>query len=155
MIWINIVSVLPFTVRLSVFSSCFVSKFKNCKIMKRDKTVNNWKFFQESISLGYAQYNFLLICLLKCRLVFKDQPRNPPSKARALRKFNHSTLDNPIHSLRRLIKNKNLLILLVTYGINVGILNTISNMLNPIYLEQFEVSGSKKKTFELIQEIVQ
>ncbi|XP_015119902.1 feline leukemia virus subgroup C receptor-related protein 2 [Diachasma alloeum] len=77
---------------------------------------------------------FLLVLIL-----FKDEPKYPPSETRALQKQKREeaemTLKEPI---KRLMKNQSYLILCNSYGLGIGVLNALSTMLNQIVLAHFE-----------------
>ncbi|XP_076242837.1 choline/ethanolamine transporter flvcr2a [Calliopsis andreniformis] len=77
---------------------------------------------------------FLLIIIL-----FEDDPKVPPSTARALQKLNQlEGEENFVEPIKRLLKNKQYLLLCNTYGLNVGVLNAVGTLLNQIYLRHFE-----------------
>ena len=47
---------------------------------------------------------------------------------------------NYLGSIKRLMTNKGYVILLITYGLNVGVFYAISTLLNPVILKHFPVS---------------
>lgn len=72
------------------------------------------------------------------RAVFQDAPRYPPSPAQAavLQEAATTTYANWI---RILLKNWNFWMLLMSYGINVGVFYAISTLLNQCILAYFPV----------------
>lgn len=102
----------------------------------------------------------LLIFILSHSLfpVFKAAPPTPPSRAQEAAQINAED-DNYGKSIVRLVKNKNYIILLITYGINVGVFYAISTLLNQVVLGHFPVrfsivflQSSIFKNFVLISE---
>ncbi|XP_047356936.1 feline leukemia virus subgroup C receptor-related protein 2 isoform X1 [Vespa velutina] len=76
------------------------------------------------------------IILVLIFLFFKAQPPLPPSPAQAVQREN-DTPEDFIQSIKRLFTNVGYLLLLLSYGINVGIFYAISTLLNQIILEYF------------------
>lgn len=72
-------------------------------------------------------------------LVFEDKPDLPPSPAQAAQKSGTNS-GNFIDSVRRLLTNKGYILLLLSYGINVGVFYAISTLLNQVILIYFPVS---------------
>lgn len=79
---------------------------------------------------------FTTIILLLIFLLFKAKPPLPPSPAQAVQQETESA-ENFFVSVRRLLTNVGYLLLLLSYGINVGIFYAISTLLNQIILEYF------------------
>ncbi|KAK7576443.1 hypothetical protein V9T40_012729 [Parthenolecanium corni] len=73
----------------------------------------------------------LLICLF-----FEDKPDLPPSPAQAAQKCSDTQNDFG-GSIRRLLMNKGYVLLLLSYGINVGVFYAISTLLNTVILHYF------------------
>lgn len=74
--------------------------------------------------------------------VFKDAPPTPPSHA-VLQQNSEEKVDFN-QSLKNLVCNKSYMLLLVAYGINVGVFYAISTLLNQIILHYYgAVSISK------------
>lgn len=69
--------------------------------------------------------------------VFQAVPPLPPSPAQAVQRNSEST--GFISSVKRLVANPGFLLLLVTYGMNVGSFYAISTLLNQIVLRYFQV----------------
>lgn len=78
---------------------------------------------------GFTSLIFLLIIIF-----FREKPACPPSKAQAALADVSSTYWK---SMMNLIRNKNYVVLLITYGINVGVFYAISTLLNQVILVHF------------------
>ncbi|XP_015180288.1 PREDICTED: feline leukemia virus subgroup C receptor-related protein 1 isoform X1 [Polistes dominula] len=89
--------------------------------------------FQIMLYIVAAITSLVLVLIL---LFFKAQPPLPPSPAQAVQRDNESAEDF-IQSVKRLLTNVGYLLLLLSYGINVGIFYAISTLLNQIILEYF------------------
>jgi MFS transporter, FLVCR family, feline leukemia virus subgroup C receptor-related protein len=73
------------------------------------------------------------LLLLSSRLVFKSSPPTPPSAAQEATKTTNPLESSPfLHSIKRLLLNKNYLLLLLSYGLNVGVFYAISTLLNQV-----------------------
>lgn len=75
---------------------------------------------------------------------FESKPQLPPSQLRAL-KLDHvieETGKNVIKSMKILLLNRNFAILAVGYGLNMGIFNAFTTLLNSIVLHYFPVKNS-------------
>jgi MFS transporter, FLVCR family, feline leukemia virus subgroup C receptor-related protein len=76
-------------------------------------------------------------------LVFKAEPPTPPSAAQASRS-NDGDDESPrefVRTLGRLFKNWGYILLLLSYGINVGVFYALSTLLNQIVVAHFPVSA--------------
>lgn len=73
--------------------------------------------------------------------VFKSEPPIPPSPAQAVQRESEST-GSFFLSVKKLVTNTGYLLLLLSYGINVGVFYAISTLLNHIVLQYFPVSLS-------------
>lgn len=71
--------------------------------------------------------------------VFQDQPKLPPSPAQAA--LREAEPEHYLASILRLVKNPYYLLLLVTYGMNVGVFYAISTLLNQVVLTYYPVSA--------------
>jgi len=75
--------------------------------------------------------------------VFQDEPKLPPSETRALQKVTRTKKgfrEEFIAPIKRLCRNRNFIVLCNSYGLNIGVLNAMSTLLNQIFLLHFEVS---------------
>lgn len=69
--------------------------------------------------------------------VFKAAPASPPSAAADL----GAALDsNFMQSLKKLMTNRNYILLLISYGLNIGVFYAISTLLNELVLRYYPVS---------------
>uniref|UniRef100_A0A6B2EFF3 Choline/ethanolamine transporter FLVCR1 n=1 Tax=Phlebotomus kandelakii TaxID=1109342 RepID=A0A6B2EFF3_9DIPT len=80
-----------------------------------------------------AGYTSLLVVLV---LIFiRAKPPTPPSAAQEATMTGNPMQSSPfLHSIKRLMTNKNYILLLVSYGVNVGVFYAISTLLNQIVL---------------------
>lgn len=73
-------------------------------------------------------------------LAFQSEPRIPPSTARRLAAQQPTpTALNYYHSVKRIMTNRDYILLLLTYGINVGVFYAMSTLLNQVVLQHFPV----------------
>jgi MFS transporter, FLVCR family, feline leukemia virus subgroup C receptor-related protein len=72
----------------------------------------------------------------------KDRPEYPPSCIEALRRDNVIRSDNTkfMKDLKILFKNKNFIMLFLGFGLNIGVFNGFSTILNSIIVHYFPVS---------------
>ncbi|XP_059058357.1 uncharacterized MFS-type transporter C09D4.1 [Achroia grisella] len=81
------------------------------------------------IVAGFTSVLFVLILLF-----FKAAPPTPPSAAADL----GSSLDsNFLQSIKKLLTNRNYVLLLISYGLNVGVFYAISTLLNQLVLTYY------------------
>lgn len=85
----------------------------------------------------YIVAAFTSIILVLILLFFKSAPPLPPSPAQAVQRENTGSNENFFLSIKRLFTNVGYLLLLLSYGINVGIFYAISTLLNQIILVYF------------------
>lgn len=65
--------------------------------------------------------------------VFKAAPPTPPSAAQEATQTPNPLQSSPfIHSIKRLLLNRNYVLLLISYGMNVGVFYAISTLLNQV-----------------------
>lgn len=69
--------------------------------------------------------------------VFQDHPPTPPSAAQEASKSNPDGEPSFFQSLKNLLLNVNYILLLLSYGINVGVFYAISTLLNPVSISLF------------------
>ncbi|XP_076234624.1 choline/ethanolamine transporter flvcr2a isoform X2 [Calliopsis andreniformis] len=84
----------------------------------------------------YIVATFTTIILVLILLFFKAEPPLPPSPAQAVQREAEDT-ENFFQSVKKLMTNVGYLLLLLSYGINVGIFYAISTLLNNIVLQYF------------------
>jgi FLVCR family feline leukemia virus subgroup C receptor-related protein len=92
----------------------------------------------------------MFICL-PCTLIhisfifsaFKNQPLTPPSRAQEMIRQGAEDPESSIDfvaSIKRLMSNKGYVLLLITYGMNVGVFYAMATLLNTVILKHFPVS---------------
>lgn len=72
--------------------------------------------------------------------VFKAAPATPPSAAAD---FGSSLDSNFFQSIKKLLTNRNYILLLISYGLNVGVFYAISTLLNELVLTYYPVRFNK------------
>jgi len=104
--------------------------------------VKNQNNEQEFHLIGSDLFNmFLTIAILTTLstilivIAFKDRPPTPPSRASELGGSKED--GNYLSSIRRLVRNPGFVLLLITYGLNVGVFYAISSLLNTVVLKHF------------------
>ncbi|KAH9375704.1 hypothetical protein HPB48_020831 [Haemaphysalis longicornis] len=75
-------------------------------------------------------------CLFVLMVSFQDQPQHPPSFSEMLRRAT-STKESFGKTFTTLLKDRNFLLLLGSYGLNTGAFYSISTLLNPVILVYF------------------
>uniref|UniRef100_A0A336KTF1 Choline/ethanolamine transporter FLVCR1 n=1 Tax=Culicoides sonorensis TaxID=179676 RepID=A0A336KTF1_CULSO len=88
----------------------------------------------------YLIAGFTSVLLVLMIIFFQAAPPTPPSGAQ-LSKDNEGS-GNFLHSLKRLLLNHNYILLLISYGMNVGVFYAISTLLNQIVL--FHYPGAEE-----------
>ncbi|KAI5618864.1 feline leukemia virus subgroup C receptor-related protein 2, partial [Silurus asotus] len=84
------------------------------------------------ITAGVATFIFILVVI-----VFQDKPPVPPSQAQvALRNVPLQDYSY-LASIKRLLCNKNFVLLIITYGLNVGCFYAVSTLLNRMIIDHF------------------
>lgn len=68
---------------------------------------------------------------------FQDRPPTPPSAAQEATQPNAEGESTFVQSLKNLVLNKNYILLLTSYGMNVGVFYAISTLLNPVVLKYY------------------
>ncbi|XP_048512822.1 feline leukemia virus subgroup C receptor-related protein 2-like isoform X2 [Athalia rosae] len=70
---------------------------------------------------------------------FKNEPKSPPSKSRALQKSQSNDNREPfLTPVKRLLTNRIYLTLCNSYGFGVGVLNAVATLLNQMILQHFK-----------------
>uniref|UniRef100_A0A182WEW4 Major facilitator superfamily (MFS) profile domain-containing protein n=1 Tax=Anopheles minimus TaxID=112268 RepID=A0A182WEW4_9DIPT len=90
--------------------------------------------------MGVAGVSTMIACMVIA--VFKSEPPFAPSHVQALQRTMKPRRKDYWPSVRRLLKDDNYLILVIAYGINVGLFNAFSTLLNQIVLNYFPDSAS-------------
>ncbi|XP_073986340.1 histamine transporter isoform X2 [Rhodnius prolixus] len=96
---------------------------------------NNFEIIGSQLSLMFklvAGFTALLLALII--FIFEDQPPLPPSQAALKQKEEVSDFTG---SLKRLMTNPGYILLLLSYGINVGVFYAISTLLNTVILSAY------------------
>jgi FLVCR family feline leukemia virus subgroup C receptor-related protein len=81
--------------------------------------------------------------------VFQKEPPLPPSLAQASLRQQLTVTDKNadrqtyLQTLKSLLTNRNFVLLLLSYGINVGVFYVVSTLLNQIVLLHFAVSNTE------------
>ncbi|KAJ7399507.1 Feline leukemia virus subgroup C receptor-related protein 2 [Pitangus sulphuratus] len=84
------------------------------------------------MTAGVASALFILVIL-----VFKEKPPNPPSRAQASIQSRPTAEYSYVQSILRLLRNANFLLLMVTYGLNVGCFYALSTLLNRMVIHHY------------------
>ncbi|XP_047466230.1 feline leukemia virus subgroup C receptor-related protein 2 isoform X2 [Mugil cephalus] len=84
------------------------------------------------ISAGVASAIFLLVII-----VFKERPEIPPSQSQAQARNMPPDEYSYTASILRLLRNKPFMLLVVSYGLNVGCFYAISTLLNRMIIEHY------------------
>lgn len=82
-------------------------------------------------------------------LAFKDQPPTPSNRAQELRA--ESQQESYLQSIKNLCRNPGYILLLITYGMNVGVFYAISTLLNTTVVKHFSYDVSQRKPPRLIR----
>ncbi|XP_058067346.1 heme transporter FLVCR2-like [Anopheles bellator] len=90
--------------------------------------------------MGVAGFSTMIACMVIA--IFKSQPPSAPSHLQALQRTMKPRRKDYWPSVARLMKDHNYLILVLAYGINVGLFNAFSTLLNQIVLNYFPDSAS-------------
>ncbi|XP_050080439.1 feline leukemia virus subgroup C receptor-related protein 2-like isoform X1 [Anopheles maculipalpis] len=90
--------------------------------------------------MGVAGISTMIACMVIA--VFKSEPPFAPSHVQALQRTMKPRRKDYCPSVGRLLKDENYLILVIAYGINVGLFNAFSTLLNQIVLNYFPDSAT-------------
>ncbi|KAL1420758.1 hypothetical protein MTO96_023800 [Rhipicephalus appendiculatus] len=88
-----------------------------------------------SLCIGVAIASSL--AFLVVIVFFEDKPVHPPSFSEMLNRYNINKRTTFGEDMRTLMKDRNFILLLVSYGINTGCFYSISTTLNPVILNYF------------------
>ncbi|PNF35121.1 Feline leukemia virus subgroup C receptor-related protein 2 [Cryptotermes secundus] len=83
----------------------------------------------------YSVAGFTTVLLVLIILLFKAEPPLPPSLAQAEQRAKEDT--NFVGSVKRLVTNRGYVLLMMSYGLNVGVFYAISTLLNQVVLIYF------------------
>nr|CAH0103592.1 unnamed protein product [Daphnia galeata] len=93
---------------------------------------------EDLLFMFYIVAGISTLLLLTVIVVFQAKPSLPPSTARCLAAQQPSpTPLTYYHSVKRIVTNRNYILLLFTYGINVGVFYAMSTLLNQVVLQHF------------------
>ncbi|XP_072545275.1 choline/ethanolamine transporter flvcr2a isoform X1 [Salminus brasiliensis] len=84
------------------------------------------------ITAGVATLIFILVVI-----VFQEKPAIPPSQAQAAMRSMSPQEYSYLASIRRLIYNKPFVLLIITYGLNVGCFYAVSTLLNRMIIDHY------------------
>ncbi|KAI4892281.1 hypothetical protein NFI96_012007 [Prochilodus magdalenae] len=84
------------------------------------------------ITAGVATLIFILVII-----VFQEKPDIPPSQAQAAMRNMSPQEYSYLASIRRLIHNKPFVLLIITYGLNVGCFYAVSTLLNRMIIDHY------------------
>jgi len=87
--------------------------------------------------LSVAIFTTVLLCAIV--FGFKDQPRTPANRAQEMKQ--NSQEESYIRSIKNLCLNPGYVLLLTTYGMNVGVFYAISTLLNTTIVKHFDYEG--------------
>ncbi|CAD7014635.1 feline leukemia virus subgroup C receptor-related protein 2 [Ceratitis capitata] len=81
---------------------------------------------------------FTTVLMVLMIFLFKDKPPTPPNPKRSGDPTANSASEEPfMKSLKSLALNRNYILLLISYGMNVGVFYAISTLLNPVVLKYY------------------
>jgi FLVCR family feline leukemia virus subgroup C receptor-related protein len=80
---------------------------------------------------------FVYVCVKY--LVFRAAPPLPPSPEEALRLQAEGGSESFFLGVRKLLKNRGFILVLMTYGLAVALINSLSTLLNELILTYFPV----------------
>uniref|UniRef100_A0A8C7YDU8 Choline/ethanolamine transporter FLVCR1 n=1 Tax=Oryzias sinensis TaxID=183150 RepID=A0A8C7YDU8_9TELE len=84
------------------------------------------------ISAGVATFIFVLVAI-----VFEETPENPPSLSQAQARSTCADKYSYTASIFRLLVNKPFMLLVISYGLNVGCFYAVSTLLNRMIIEHY------------------
>ncbi|KAM4540639.1 choline/ethanolamine transporter flvcr2a isoform 2-T3 [Fundulus diaphanus] len=88
--------------------------------------------FMFYISAGVATFIFVLVVI-----VFQERPEIPPTQSQAQARISRSSDYSYMSSIWRLLRNKAFMLLVITYGLNVGCFYAISTLLNRTIIKHY------------------
>ncbi|XP_008311129.1 choline/ethanolamine transporter flvcr2b isoform X2 [Cynoglossus semilaevis] len=84
------------------------------------------------ITAAVATALFILVVL-----IFQERPKLPPTQAQAVARTIPSEQYSYTASIRRLLRNRSFILLIITYGLNVGCFYAVGTLLNRIILTHY------------------
>ncbi|XP_069552753.1 choline/ethanolamine transporter flvcr2b isoform X3 [Brachyistius frenatus] len=84
------------------------------------------------ITAGAATVLFILVVF-----VFQERPELPPTQAQATARSIPPEQYSYIDSIKRLLRNRPFILLLITYGLNVGCFYAVGTLLNRMIIERY------------------
>ncbi|XP_030578104.1 choline/ethanolamine transporter flvcr2b isoform X3 [Archocentrus centrarchus] len=84
------------------------------------------------ITAGVATLLFILVVF-----VFQDRPKIPPTQAQATARSIPAEQYSYIASIRRLLCNRSFMLLVITYGLNVGCFYAVGTLLNRMIISHY------------------
>ncbi|XP_037551297.1 feline leukemia virus subgroup C receptor-related protein 2 [Nematolebias whitei] len=84
------------------------------------------------ICAGVATVIFVLVLI-----VFQERPEIPPTQSQALARNSHPDEYSYRASILRLLRNKPFMLLVISYGLNVGCFYSISTLLNLMIIKEY------------------
>lgn len=84
------------------------------------------------ISAGLATLIFVLVII-----IFQEKPELPPSQAQAQARNIPPDEYSYIASIKRLLHNKSFMLLMISYGLNVGTFYAVSTLLNRMIIDHY------------------
>ncbi|XP_077412813.1 choline/ethanolamine transporter flvcr2a isoform X3 [Vanacampus margaritifer] len=84
------------------------------------------------ISAGVATIIFILVVI-----VFQEKPELPPTQAQAQARCIPPESYSYLASIQRLLRNKPFMLLVISYGLNVGCFYAVSTLLNRMIIEHY------------------
>ncbi|ROL47983.1 Feline leukemia virus subgroup C receptor-related protein 2 [Anabarilius grahami] len=80
---------------------------------------------------------FILSGIVECKAVFQEKPETPPSLAQVALRDMPMGQNSYTASISRLFRNKPFILLLISYGLNVGCFYAVSTLLNRMIIEHY------------------
>ncbi|XP_058469582.1 heme transporter FLVCR2 [Solea solea] len=84
------------------------------------------------ITAGVATLLFILVVF-----VFQERPKLPPTQAQAIARSIPSEQYSYMASIRRLLRNRPFILLIITYGLNVGCFYAVGTLLNRMIIAHY------------------
>ncbi|XP_017494017.1 PREDICTED: feline leukemia virus subgroup C receptor-related protein 2-like, partial [Rhagoletis zephyria] len=96
------------------------------------------KIGSDLLFMFYCFAGFTTVLMVLMILFFRDKPPTPPNPKRSATSSDEAAAQAPfMQSLKSLVLNRNYVLLLISYGMNVGVFYAISTLLNPVVLKYY------------------